>query len=204
MQALIMDTGMRIIRQQLDDSAQVQLNIKQHCIRDIYHAGVKMIDALRAGGKLLICGNGGSAADSQHFAAEMVGRFKKERRAIPVLALSTDTSILTAIANDYDFDRVFARQVEALGAPGDVLVCISTSGQSENLLRAAGSAKQKEMISIGLLGGDGGRVSGIVDAAVTVPGRASERIQEGHITVIHIWCEMIERSLFPDPEYGQS
>jgi len=147
---------------------------------------------LKRGGKILICGNGGSAADSQHFAAEIVGRFAREREAWPAIALTTDTSIITAVANDYAFDAVFARQVEALGGRGDALIGLSTSGNSENVLRAAVSAHKKSMTVIALLGNRGGKMAALADTALRVPAIRTPRIQELHAFVLHVWAEMIE------------
>jgi D-sedoheptulose 7-phosphate isomerase len=154
------------------------------------------IDALGTGKKLLVMGNGGSAADAQHFAAEIVGRFKLERRGLPALALSTDTSILTALGNDYGFDFIFRRQVEALAGPGDVVIGISTSGSSPNVREALLLAREQGCRTVGLLGRDGGTIRGIVDLDLTVPSQDTPRIQEGHITIIHILCDLVEKRLF--------
>ena len=153
-------------------------------------------EALGKGRKLLVMGNGGSAADAQHFAAEIVGRFKLERRALPAIALSTDTSILTAVGNDYGFDLVFRRQVEALAEEGDVVVGISTSGSSQNVYAALLLAGEVGCRTIGLLGKDGGTIAGIVDIPLTVPVQDTPRVQEAHITIIHIICELVEKRLF--------
>ena len=152
-------------------------------------------DVLERGGKLLVMGNGGSAADAQHFAAEIVGRFKLERRALPALALSTDTSILTAVGNDYGFDLVFRRQVEALARPGDVVVGISTSGSSANVYGALLLARELGCSTVGLLGREGGTIAGIVDIPLVVAGGDTPRIQEAHIAIIHIVCELVEKRL---------
>lgn len=162
---------------------------------EVVRAARLMADSIGRGGKVLVCGNGGSAADAQHFAAELVGRFRKDRRAWPAIALTTDSSILTAVANDYGFDTVFTRQVEALGRDGDVFLGISTSGRSENVLGAAARARSIGMKTIGLLGSDGGRLAPIVDVAVTVGSSITARTQEAHIFVLHAWCEMIENRL---------
>jgi len=154
-----------------------------------------IIDCFNSGGKVMICGNGGSAADSQHIAAELVGRFKRERRGLPAIALSTDTSILTALANDYSFDRVFSRQVEALGTRGDLLILISTSGNSANLVEAARSAKERGIVTIALLGRDGGKLAGEVDFAVIVPSSDTARIQEGQMVIYHIICDLVEEEM---------
>ena len=145
--------------------------------------------------KILICGNGGSAADSQHFAAEIVGRFQKERKAWPAVALTTDTSIMTAIANDYSYKNVFARQVEGIGQKSDVLIGISTSGNSKNISAAVAEARSKGMQTIGLLGKDGGILKEEVDFPVIVPHAVTARIQEAHIFILHFWAEQIEEGL---------
>jgi D-sedoheptulose 7-phosphate isomerase len=141
-------------------------------------------------------GNGGSAADAQHFVAEIVGRFKLERRGLPAIALSTDTSILTAIGNDYGFDKVFSRQVEALASPGDLVIGISTSGNSPNVLLALQLARQAGCSTVGLLGKDGGSIKDVCDLALVVPTNDTPRVQEGHITIIHIVCDLLEKALF--------
>jgi D-sedoheptulose 7-phosphate isomerase len=155
-----------------------------------------LTDTLGKGAKLLVMGNGGSAADAQHFAAEIVGRFKLERRALPAVALSTDTSILTAIGNDYGFEAVFSRQVEALAAPGDMVVGISTSGNSPNVLKAFQVARERGCRIVGLLGRDGGSIKGACNLALVVPSDDTPRIQEGHIAIIHIVCDLVEKALF--------
>ncbi|PAF45418.1 D-sedoheptulose 7-phosphate isomerase [Helicobacter sp. 11S02629-2] len=156
------------------------------------NAASLLIDVLVRGNKILICGNGGSAADSQHFAAELTGRYKRERRGLPAIALSTDTSALTAIGNDYGFKYVFARQVEALAKEGDLLFCISTSGNSENILEALKVAKALYCPSIGLSGKDGGFMSEYCNINLIAPSSDTPRIQELHILYIHILCELIE------------
>lgn len=155
-----------------------------------------MVESLASGGKILVFGNGGSAADSQHMAAELVGRFKKERKAIAAIALTTNTSTLTAIANDYGYDVTFVRQVEALGRKGDVAVGISTSGSSKNVLDAIRKARSLGLKAIGILGGDGGSIKSACDVAVVAGSKDTARVQESHIMVIHILCEIIENELF--------
>lgn len=150
---------------------------------------------LYAGGKVLLCGNGGSAADSQHIAAELVGRFSTERVPLAGLALTTDTSILTAVGNDYSYDQIFARQVRAWGRPGDCLVGLSTSGNSPNVLEAFGVAKSLGLSTIALTGGEGGRIKGLADVEIVVPSRMTSRIQEAHIFIGHVLCEGIEYAL---------
>jgi D-sedoheptulose 7-phosphate isomerase len=151
--------------------------------------------SVRAAGKVLVFGNGGSAADAQHLSAELVGRLKRERAAIAAVALSTDTSLLTAIANDYSFERVFARQVEALGRPGDVAIGISTSGASRNVLAAVAAARAAGLTTIAFTGHDGGPLGRSVDIHVNVPEPDTARAQEVHRTLLHILCELVEREL---------
>jgi D-sedoheptulose 7-phosphate isomerase len=155
-----------------------------------------LVDAFRHGKKLLVMGNGGSAADAQHLAGEIVGRFRLERPGLPAIALNTDTSILTAVGNDYGYEAIFRRQVEAHGQEGDVVIGISTSGSSPNVLTALRLAREKGCRTVGLLGKDGGSIKGLVDIDLTVPGHDTPRIQEGHITIIHILCELVEQALF--------
>ena len=156
-----------------------------------------LLACLAGGGTVFVCGNGGSAADAQHLAAELVGRYRRERRALPAIALTTDTSALTAIANDYGYHDVFARQVAALVRSGDVLVALSTSGDSENVCRAAEEARRAGATTIALVGRDGGRLATLADRVIRVPSDATPRIQEAHITIIHVLCEMIERGVAP-------
>ncbi len=158
----------------------------------IQTAGQLILATLQAGGKLLLCGNGGSAADSQHIATEFVVRYHNTRRALPALALTTDTSILTAHTNDFEFDTVFSRQIEALGNKGDCLIAISTSGNSPNILSAVRAAQQKGIRVIGLTGGSGGQLVGISDCPVVVPSAVTARIQEMHILIAHWWCEQAD------------
>ncbi|MEW5838898.1 MAG: SIS domain-containing protein [Pseudomonadota bacterium] len=160
----------------------------------IHHEGERLIAALRNGGKILICGNGGSAADAQHIAAELVGRFGHTRRGLPALALTTDSSALTSIGNDFGFDAVFSRQVEALARAGDVLIGISTSGNSRNVLAATQSARQLGVTTLGLLGGTGGALKDVLDHALIAPSADTPRIQECHILIGHIWCAMIDEA----------
>jgi len=157
--------------------------------------GARLAETLRSGGKLMFCGNGGSAADSQHLASELTGRFIDDRRPLAGLALSTDSSALTCIGNDYGFDAVFERQVRGLGRAGDALVLLSTSGRSANLLRAAEAARSAGITTIGLLGRNGGPLLALCDDAVVVPSETTARIQEAHIFIGHCWCAMIEQAL---------
>ena len=157
--------------------------------------GEDMAERLRRGCKILVCGNGGSAADAQHFAAELTGRFVTERRGLAGLALTTDTSALTAIGNDYGFDRIFARQVEALGRPGDLLLGISTSGHSPNVIAAVEAAKGVGLRTLSLLGRDGGALKDLSDDALVVPSTVTARIQEVHIMVLHFYCAILDQCL---------
>lgn len=156
---------------------------------------VKIADSLSAGGKLLLCGNGGSAADCQHLAAEFTGRFIHDRKPLAALSLTTDTSALTCISNDYSFDEVFSRQILALGRSGDCLLIISTSGNSENVIRAVVAAKALNILTIGFLGKSGGRLMSLCDIPVVVPSETTARIQEAHIFFSHIVCELVEIKL---------
>jgi D-sedoheptulose 7-phosphate isomerase len=165
---------------------------------EIAEAARVIAGAFGVGGKLLICGNGGSAADAQHIAGEFVNQFvRKGRRALPALALSTDGGVLTCIANDTGFERVFARQVEAFGVRGDVLLAISTSGNSPNVVAAVEEARRREMKVVGLLGRDGGRVRALCDLAMVVPSDDTQRVQETHNLIGHILCDLVESTLFP-------
>ena len=165
------------------------------CSGVIEAAGEQLINTLKQGGKVLLCGNGGSAADCQHIAAELVVRYEKKRKALAAIALTTDSSILTAHANDFDFETVFSRQIEALGNDKDCLIAISTSGKSKNILRAVEAAKSKGMIVIGLTGCEGGELSKQAMVSVIVPSVVTARIQEAHILIGHWWCGAIEEAL---------
>jgi len=166
---------------------------------EILAVGDRLADCLRHGGKILLCGNGGSAADCQHLAAEFTGRFKAERAPLAALALTTDSSALTCIGNDYGFDQVFARQVQALGRPEDCLIGISTSGRSPNVLHAMAVARERGLSTIGLLGRDGGDLAPLCDLAVIVPGTDTARIQEAHLFIEHAWCALVEHALTQQP-----
>lgn len=154
-----------------------------------------LVHTLTSGHKVLLFGNGGSAADSQHIAGELVGRFLRERAAWPAIALTTDSSILTALGNDYGYEHVFARQIEALGQPGDVAVAISTSGNSPNVLLAVATARAKDLVTVGFTGEHGGRLKDAVDLCFQAPSNSTPRIQEAHITAAHAICELVEREL---------
>lgn len=182
---------MDIITQRFDEHLDVYIKMR-HYIEDIRVVADICKNALDKGHKILFCGNGGSAADAQHLAAELVGRFVKERESLPAIALTTDTSILTAIANDYSYDDVFSRQVAGLGQAGDVLIGISTSGNSKNVVKAIELAKQKGLKTVALTGEGGGKLGALCDAVIAVPSKTTARIQEMHILVGHIVCELVE------------
>ncbi|WP_156955566.1 D-sedoheptulose-7-phosphate isomerase [Thermodesulfobacterium hydrogeniphilum] len=154
-------------------------------------------DVILSGGKILIFGNGGSAADSQHLAGELVNRFKKERKPLPAIALTTDTSVLTAIANDYDFSEIFSKQILALGKRGDIALGISTSGKSPNVINALKVSKELGLYTVGLSGGDGGLMKDLCDYLILVPSKETPRIQEGHLLFLHIFSELLEDLIFP-------
>ncbi|MBI2794770.1 MAG: SIS domain-containing protein [Ignavibacteria bacterium] len=186
------------VAQLISDSAQAKQLLAQQCSHEIFSCGEILVEAVRASRLIMLCGNGGSAADCQHIAAELVIRFRSsvERRAIAAIALTTDTSMLTAGGNDYGFDHVFSRQVEAYGKPKDVLIAITTSGNSANVINASQAAKAHGITVIGLLGGSGGAIKDLCDASVVVPSSTTARIQESHILIGHIWCEQIEDRIF--------
>ena len=185
-----------LIKDSLTESAKVKIETAKKLSQKIAKATELTISAYKSGNKILLCGNGGSAADCQHIAAEFVGRFRKDRRPLPAIALTTNTSILTAVSNDYGYDFLFARQVEAWGKKGDLLFAISTGGDSSNVIRAVKTAKILKLKTIGLLGGNGGKLKKIVDLSIIVPAKSSARIQEVHITIGHIICDLVEQELF--------
>ena len=187
-----------VILSALSDHRRVADALIAGLVPAIADAASRVIACYRGGGKVLALGNGGSAADAQHLVAELVGRFKRERRALPAIALTVDPSIVTAVANDYGFAEVFARQVRAHARPGDVVVGISTSGNSDNACRALEAARQAGATTVALLGGDGGRMKDLADLAVIAPSSDTPRIQEAHITIIHVLCDLLERSLVAD------
>jgi D-sedoheptulose 7-phosphate isomerase len=176
----------------LDEHLDVFGHLYENCGESINECAEILFETFRSGNKVLICGNGGSAADAQHLAAEFVGRYETERKALPALALTTDTSALTAIANDYGFERVFARQVEGLASAGDCLVAISTSGNSPNVLAAVMAARAAGCRVVGMTGASGKKLAGLCDACVLIPSTRTARIQEAHITIAHIWCETVD------------
>jgi D-sedoheptulose 7-phosphate isomerase len=186
----------REIRAQFAAHQSTMALLEEELAPQIARAAEMMVTLFREGKKVLVMGNGGSAADAQHLAAEIIGRFKLERRALPAIALTTDSSILTAVGNDYGFDNVFSRQVEGLATAGDLVIGISTSGNSANVLAALTVAGQIGCRTMGLLGRDGGAIGKIVQFPLTVPSTDTPRIQEGHITMIHILCDLVEKGLF--------
>lgn len=189
-----------IIHDCFSSHREVMDTVERKLVPGIARVAEIFVEAFRGGRKILIMGNGGSAADAQHFAAEIVGRFRRERKALPAVALSTDTSILTAVGNDYGFDSVFRRQVEALAVTGDVVVGISTSGTSANIEEGLRRAGEIGCRTVGLLGRDGGSIRELVETHLIVPAHDTPRIQEAHITIIHILCELVEQELFAGAE----
>ncbi len=184
------------------DEIEASIDVKRRTIETqapmIVAIAERVVETFRHGGKLLLCGNGGSAADAQHIAAEFVSRFRRERCGLPAIALTTDTSILTAISNDYGYERVFARQIEALGRPGDMVIGISTSGISASVIAAMRAARNGGMATVGFTGASGGTLVDHVDLCLCVPSHNTARIQEVHITVAHVVCEIVERTLFEE------
>lgn len=185
-----------LITRQLQDAQSVLHTIEEALPTQISCLAECLITTLIRGNKLLIMGNGGSAADAQHFAGEIVSRFKMERPGLPAIALSTDTSVITAIGNDYGFEQIFSRQVEALAVAGDTIIGISTSGNSPNVLKALNAGRQAGCTTIGLLGKDGGLIKEHCDIPLIITSNDTPRIQEAHITVIHILCDLIEQRVF--------
>lgn len=192
--------GAALAREFLEELAVLAGRMAGERSEQVARLAAEVVGALRSGGKVMFCGNGGSAADAQHLAAELVVRFRRMRRALPAVALTTDTSVLTAGANDLGFEEVFARQVEALGEAGDVLVLHSTSGESENLIRAADVARLRGLTTIALLARGGGRLRGCVDHALVVPTDSTARAQEIHLALGHVICELVDREFTGEGE----
>lgn len=187
------------LKSHFEEGIELRRRMAETLPREIVRAGEALASALKAGRKALACGNGGSAADSQHFAAEIVGRFERERPGMPAVALTVDSSALTAIANDYDWDRVFAKQVEALGQAGDVLLAISTSGNSKNVVEAIRAAQAKGLVVIALTGRDGGAMGKMLrpnDFHLNIAHPRTMRVQEMHLLAIHCLCEVVDNVLF--------
>ena len=187
-----------LVQNRMEESIVLKRKIQDELTEKIIELSELLAECIKNGGKLLLCGNGGSAADAQHFAGELVVRLSSDytRSALPAITLSSNDYVLTACANDFGFEQVFSRQIEALGKPEDVLLCISTSGNSPNLITAAQKAKEKNMKTVGLLGRDGGKLKNLSDLSIIVPSSNTPRIQETHICICHILCELIEKELF--------
>jgi D-sedoheptulose 7-phosphate isomerase len=183
-----------VVSKTLADAIALHERVRRGSLQPVVAAAAAIVQALEKGGKVLLFGNGGSAADAQHMAAELVGRFERSRRALAAVALSTDTSVLTAVANDESYDRVFARQIEALAGAGDIVVAITTSGRSPNIVNALETVRNRGLRSVGVTGRDGGTVAGLVDIHVNVPSDSTPRVQEVHRTLLHAICDLVERA----------
>jgi D-sedoheptulose 7-phosphate isomerase len=190
------DKALNHINASLAEGADLRNRVATECGPIMVEAASAIVTCLRAGKKVLLFGNGGSAADAQHLAAEFVGRFVRERRALPAIAFTTDSSILTAVGNDYGFDQVFSRQVQAFGTAGDVALGITTSGNSPNVLHALKEARALGLKTIGLAGRDGGALKGLVDFPIVVPSKNTARVQECHLAIEHLLCELVEEEMF--------
>jgi len=186
----------KIVIRELEESASIKRILAENLPDVIANAAKIVLNVYKAGGKVFLIGNGGSAADAQHIAAELAGRFKLERTGLPAIALTTNTSVLTALANDYGYDRVFSHQLEALAKDKDVLIAITTSGTSPNILKAVEMAHSKGVTVIGLTGAKGGKLKDSADLTIMVPSNDTPRIQEAHITIGHIICHLVEKGLF--------
>ena len=191
------------IKQLFTDSIETKTRSMDVLGPSIEQASQVMFNSLLSEGKILCCGNGGSAGDSQHFSSELLNRFERERPSLPAIALTTDTSTLTSIANDYSYEQIFSKQIRALGQPGDVLLAISTSGNSANVLQAIQAAHDRDMLVVALTGRDGGAMASLLlpeDVEIRVPARSTARIQEVHLLAIHCLCDLIDRQLFGSEE----
>jgi len=186
------------IKQQIEHSYKLKKNIydDENLLNKIQNLSQLSVKLYKAGNKIILAGNGGSAADAQHIAAELVGRYGFDRDSLPALALTTDTSILTAIGNDYGFEKIFSRQLDSMGQGGDLFIGISTSGNSKNLINSFEVAKKKNILTVALVGKDGGEMAKIADLALIVPSDSTPRIQEAHILIGHILCDIIEKEIF--------
>ena len=183
----------QLLTKSLREHLQTVQSLLETKLQDIQRAGELICSTLTKGNKILICGNGGSAADAQHIAAELVGRYEQQRRSWPSIALTTDTSALTALSNDFGYEEVFARQIAGLGTRGDLLIAISTSGKSANVVKAAEKARELGCHVIGLTGETGEPLAALCDVCVAVPAKRTSRVQEAHITIGHLWCEMVDQ-----------
>jgi D-sedoheptulose 7-phosphate isomerase len=191
---MLMSAGVNdLLSSALQQHIATMQQLLESSLPKIEEAGRLICDALTSGRKILVCGNGGSAADAQHIAAELIGYYENQRRSWPAIALTTDTSALTAVSNDLGFEQVFARQVAGLAQPGDVLIAITTSGKSKNVLRAVEQAKQVDCKTIALVGAAAETLALLCDVVVAVPATRTSRIQEAHITIGHLWCEMVDQ-----------
>lgn len=190
------DAGLKLLREQVEESCNVKRSFSPELLNAIFSLAQKTARAYEAGKKVLLMGNGGSAADAQHIAAELVGRFRMQRKPLAAVALTTDTSILTAVSNDFGFEECFARQVQALGAAGDILIAISTSGRSANILKAVESARGLGCYTAAFTGRTGGDLAKKSDCLLAVPSEETPRIQEAHSLIGHMYCDLVERELF--------
>jgi D-sedoheptulose 7-phosphate isomerase len=184
-----------LVSQLFADTIALHERVRRASVQPVVDAAAAIVEAIEKGGKVLLFGNGGSAADAQHVAAELVGRFERKRPALAAIALSTDTSVLTAVGNDEGYDRVFARQIEALGRDGDVAVAITTSGRSPNVVNALEAGRKRGLRTIGVTGRDGGAVARLVDIHLNVPSDSTPRVQEVHRTLLHAICDLVERAV---------
>lgn len=184
------------IKNMLEEGFELNNKLIENITDKIEEATNLIIDCLKNNNKILLCGNGGSAEMSSHIAAEFVGRYKKERKALPAIALTTDLAAITAISNDYGFEKIFERQIEGLGKEGDVLIALTTSGNSQNIINAVQKAKSMRIKTIGLLGKDGGKIKNTLDIEMIIPSDNTPRIQEAHLIILHIICELVENRLF--------
>lgn len=189
------ETAVEFLREQIEESCSVKRGFSAELLGKIWSLAERAASAYQSGNKVLLMGNGGSAADAQHIAAELVGRFRLQRRALPAIALTTDSSILTAVSNDFGFEESFARQVQALAAANDVVIAISTSGRSHNILRGVESARKAKCYTAALTGQTGGDLARQVDLLVAVPSESTQRIQEAHSLIGHMFCDLVERKL---------
>lgn len=193
--AVSKDAALELLRQEIEESCSVKRSFPPGLLENIWRLAERTVAAYRSGKKVLLIGNGGSAADAQHLAAEFVGRFELQREAFPAIALTTDSSILTAVSNDFGFEESFARQVRALAADGDILIAISTSGKSANVLHAVDAARQAGCYTAGLTGKKGGKLASRVDLLLAVPSEKTQRVQEAHGLIGHMYCGLVERAL---------
>jgi D-sedoheptulose 7-phosphate isomerase len=189
------DAGLEILRREIEESCSVKRSFPPELLENIWRLAERTVVAYRNGKKVLLMGNGGSAADAQHIAAELVGRFELQRKPLPAIALATDSSILTSVSNDFGFEESFARHVQALAVEGDILIAISTSGKSANVLRAVDVARQAGCYTAGLTGKTGGGLAARVDLLLTVPSEKTQRIQEAHGLIGHMYCGLVERAI---------